>query len=59
MSHLVRKGLFHKVNIGEDDGGDCIRKDGRREASRIRIGHGIGGRYSKARCGGRQNGVAQ
>ena len=55
MSHLVREGLLHKVSIGEDDGGNCIRKNGRREASRMRIGHGAGGRDSRARRGDRQN----
>ena len=47
MSHLVREGLLHKVSIGEDDGGDCIWKNSRGEASRRRIGHGAGGRYSR------------
>ena len=55
MSHLVREGLLHKVSIGEDDNRNGIRKNGRREASRMRICHGTGGRDSRARRGDRQN----
>ena len=55
MSHLVREGLLHKLSIGEDDGRNCIRKNDRREASRMRICHGAGGRDSRARREDRQN----
>ena len=51
----MREGLLHKVSIGEDDGGNCIRKNGRREASIMRICHGTGGRDSRVRRGDRQN----
>ena len=47
----MRKGLLHKVSIGEGDCEDRIRKNGRRGASRMRISHGAGERYSRVRRG--------